>query len=100
MVRSISGRYEGRTTGSRSPCRSATCTGWFVGVLWETGQQMYLCSEGWDFDPTTLTVQIVCGGEISARFINPVDPAPREEWPTRAELAYRAGWRAASADEP
>jgi hypothetical protein len=43
--------------------------------------------------------RITGGGEISARVISPpplgVDPLPKEEWPTRAALAKRKGWRIA-----
>ena len=96
-VFSVSGRIQGRTTGSRTKCRSRKCPGWFVGVLWETGQQTYLCSEGWHFDPDRTRIDLVAGGEISARFVSPeplgVQPAPVEEWPTREQLRRRRGWR-------
>ena len=42
-VRSLNQKLEGRTTGSRRPCAAHGCPGWFVGVLWESGQQMYIC---------------------------------------------------------
>src|SRR5437588_8392618 len=81
VVRSLSGAIEGRTTGSRRPCISHSCPGWFVGVRWETGQLMFPCSEGWHYDSETRTLRITGGGEISARFVSPkplgVDPLPR-----------------------
>ena len=97
VVRSVSGAIEGRTTGSRRRCSSTNCPGWFIGVLWESGQQTYLCSEGWRYDPASRTVRVVDGGEISARFVSPaplgIEPLPRTEWPARAALAHRKGWR-------
>jgi hypothetical protein len=97
IVRSKSGSLEGRTTGSRRPCSSTKCPGWFIGVLWETGQQTYICSVGWRYDPATNTVNVIDGGEISARWVSPapegVQPAPRHEWPDRSALYRRKGWR-------
>lgn len=97
IVRSKSGSLEGRTTGSRRACSSTECPGWFIGVLWETGQQTYICSEGWRYDPATNGVNVVDGGEISARWISPppegVQPLPRSEWPVREALNRRKGWR-------
>jgi hypothetical protein len=97
VVTSKSGRLEGRTTGSRRPCSSTGCPGWFIGVLWETGQQTYICSEGWRYDPASNSVRVVDGGEISARWVSPppegVQPMPQSEWPDRAALARRRGWR-------
>jgi hypothetical protein len=87
---------EGRTTGSRRRCSSANCPGWFIGVKWETGQMMYLCSQGWTYDPTTTTVRITGGGEISARVVSPKPlgppPLPRHQWPPRSALTGK-GWR-------
>lgn len=97
VVLSKSGQIEGRTTGSRRPCSSTKCPGWFIGVLWETGQQTYICSEGWHYDPASNKVSVIAGGEISARWISPapegVQPAPRQEWPERPALYRRKGWR-------
>jgi hypothetical protein len=97
VVRSKSGRIEGRTTGSRRPCSSTACPGWFIGVLWETGQQTYICSEGWRYDSEANQVRVVAGGEISARWISPppegVQPLPVGEWPERSALYRRKGWR-------
>lgn len=97
VVRSRSGELEGRTTGSRRPCISHDCPGWFIGVRWETGQLMSICSEGWEYDPTTREVRVVGGGEISARFVSPkplgVPPRPRSEWPDRSTLMRWKGWR-------
>ena len=96
-VRSLNRELEGRTTGSRRPCAAHGCPGWFVGVLWESGQQMYICSEGWHYNPTTREIEVIGGGEISARFISPkplgTPPLPRTEWPSREELLKRRGWR-------
>ena len=98
VVRSKSGAIEGRTTGARLRCSSIGCPGWFIGVSWETGQRMRVCSEGWTYDAADRTVRITGGGEISARFVSPrplgVPPLPREQWPTREELARGRGWRA------
>lgn len=96
-VRSLNRELEGRTTGSRRPCAAHGCPGWFVGVLWESGQQMYICSEGWHYNPTTREIEVIGGGEISARYISPkplgTPPLPRAEWPSREELLKRKGWR-------
>jgi hypothetical protein len=58
---------------------------------------MYICSEGWHYNPTTREIEVIGGGEISARFISPkplgVAPLPREEWISREELTKRQGWR-------
>ena len=97
VVRSLSGEIEGRTTGSHRPCVTKSCPGWFITVVWESGQIMHICSEGWRYDPASNSVRVVAGGEISARYVSPkplgVPPLPRDEWPTRAELAHRKGWR-------
>jgi hypothetical protein len=94
---SVSGTIEGRTTGSRRKCSAKNCPGWFIGVLWETGQQMYICSEGWHYDSENNCIDVIGGGEISARVISPkplgVPPLPRHEWPDRESLARRKGWR-------
>lgn len=94
-----SGEIEGRTTGSRRRCTSTDCPGWFIGVKWETGQMMFVCSQGWTYFPDERVVRITKGGEISARFISPkplgVDPLPRDQWPRRASLTGK-GWRVAS----
>lgn len=95
MVRSLSGKIEGRTTGGRRPCISDGCPGWFIGVKWETGQQMHICSEGWSYEPATATIRVTGGGEISARFVSPkplgTPPLPRPAWPARSELG--PAWR-------
>jgi hypothetical protein len=105
VVWSKSGDVEGRTTGARQRCSSIGCPGWFVAVTWETGQALRPCSEGTQYDAATKTIRITGGGELTARFASPpalpVDPLPREEWPTRAALAKRKGWRVmASATAP
>lgn len=96
VVWSLSGHIEGRTTGGRRPCISLGCPGWFIGVKWETGQQMHICSEGWAYDPLTRSVRVTGGGEISARFVSPAPlgtpPLPREQWPDRVELG--PAWKA------
>src|SRR3954469_24517256 len=97
VVLSRSGAIEGRTTGARLRCSSTNCPGWFIGVSWETGQRMRLCSQGWEYAPETKTVRITGGGEISARFVSPAplgpDPTPRASWPTRESLSHCKGWR-------
>ncbi len=99
---SVSGNVEGRATGSRRKCiagksDSDKCPGWFIGVLWESGQQMYICSEGWHYDYKNNRIVVIGGGEISARFISPtplgVPPLPPHEWPDRDAFARRKGWR-------
>jgi len=94
---SVSSNIEGRATGSRRKCASKKCPGWFIGVLWESGQQMYICSEGWHYDLGNDRIVVIGGGEISARVISPkplgVPPLPRHEWPDRDALARRKGWR-------
>jgi hypothetical protein len=63
-----------------------------------TPQQLHICSEGWHFDPDSLELRIVGGGEISARFVTPrpfgEPPLPKSEWPSRAELLKRKAWSA------
>ena len=96
-VWSKSKKIEGRTTGSRRPCLSTECDGWFIGVRWETGQMMYPCSKGWTYDPLRRGISVTGGGEISARFVSPVPegvtPLPKEEWPPRDALKKGNGWR-------
>lgn len=97
VVRSLSGEIEGRTTGSRRPCISHGCPGWFIGVRWQTGQLMSICSEGWVYNPASHSVRVTGGGEISARVVSPkplgVAPLPRDQWPAASALARWAGWR-------
>ena len=97
VVTSKSGEIEGRTTGARLRCTSIGCPGWFIAVTWESGQALRPCSEGWRYDADTNTIRITGGGEISSRFIAPaplgIDPLPKEEWPERAALSKRKGWR-------
>ena len=97
VVWSQSGKIEGRTTGARIRCSTLTCSGWFIGVSWETGQRFRPCSKGWRYDPVTKSVRITGGGEISARFVCPAPlgtpPLPREQWPARESLAGGMGWR-------
>lgn len=103
VFRSLSGEIEGRTTGGRRRCPAlarpgVACPNWLVGVLWETGQQLHICSEGWHFDPDSRDLRVVGGGEISARFVTPrplgEPPLPKSEWPSRAELLKRKAWSA------
>jgi hypothetical protein len=99
-VWSLSGQVEGRTTGARLPCISVGCPGWFIGVRWETGQLMRICSEGWRYDPDERVVRVTGGGELSARFVSPKPlgrpPLPRSEWPDRETLPRWKGWRVGS----
>lgn len=96
VFRSLSGAIEGRTTGGRRRCPARGCPGWLVGVSWETGQQMHLCSEGWHYDAQGGELHVVGGGEISARFVSPpplgVEPLPRSQWPMREHLRARKAW--------
>ena len=100
VVLSRSGILEGRMTGARTRCTSIGCPGWFVAVTWESGQALKACSQGWHYDAKTKVTTITGGGEISGRVISPaplgVEPLPKEEWPTRAALSKRKGWRIAS----
>jgi hypothetical protein len=97
VVYSKSGLIEGRMTGARQRCTSIGCPGWFVAITWETGQALKACSQGWHYDAKTKVTRITGGGEISGRVISPaplgVDPLPKEQWPTRASLTKRKGWR-------
>lgn len=96
-VFSLNRIIEGRTTGSRRPCPSHTCSGWLIGVLWESGQQLFICSEGWRYNHLENEIQIVAGGEISARFISPkpfgTPPLPKSQWIKRSELLKRSSWK-------
>jgi hypothetical protein len=96
-VLSKSGEIEGRTTGSCRPCQSNGCPGWFIGVRWETGQLMHICSQGWKWHPEENVVRVIDGGEISARFVAPAPlgtpPLPKEKWKDRDWLMKTAGWR-------
>lgn len=96
VCRSIDGSMEGRTTGDRRACPSHQCQGWLVGVRWEDGQLLRICTEGWHFNPNSMELQVVGGGQISARFVSPPplgkDPLPREQWPSKADLRKMSGW--------
>lgn len=96
--RSLNGTLEGRTTGGRRRCPANSCPGWLVGVLWESGQTLHICSEGWHYDPKDKELRVVGGGEISARFVSPpplgTPPLPREQWISRDELKLRPAWSA------
>jgi hypothetical protein len=101
-VFSISGKIHGRTTGNRRKCASKSCPGWFVEVQWETGQKFWPCSEGWHYSVDEAgepRIDIIGGGEISARFISPnplgTHPLDKSEWPTKTELRKMRGWRVA-----
>lgn len=97
VVRSKSGAIEGRTTGARARCTVVGCPGWSVAVSWETGQTLKPCSEGVTYDPATKLIGITGGGELTARVTTPpdlpVEPAAKEDWPTRSALSKRKGWR-------
>lgn len=100
-VWSLSGAIEGRTTGARLPCHSHGCPGWFIGVRWETGQLMQICSEGWRYDPVSRSVRMKEGArEISSTSTSIPDrrqpPLPRSEWPSRESLRRWKGWRVGS----
>jgi hypothetical protein len=83
-VLSRSGDVRGITLGGGGPCPSSTCDGFLICVDWETGQCLYPCSKGWELreDPEP-HYRITDGGEISARWINPVAPPPRDQWAKR-----------------
>lgn len=95
-VDGFAGRVEGRTTGGRRPCAAPSCGGWFIGVKWETGQQMFLCSRGWSFDPDRRTVTMTLGSGLSTTMatdrVSVRALAPdRSNWPDRAALG--PAWR-------
>lgn len=96
VAKSIDGKIEGRTTGGRRKCPSNQCNGWLVGVHWQTGQQLHICTEGWHYDPKADELRVIGGGPISARFVSPkplgVKPLPRREWPLRADLLRTKAW--------
>jgi hypothetical protein len=85
-------------TGLRQRCESIGCPGWLVAITWETGQAVKACSEGWHYDAASRVTQITDGGEISGAFDQArpqgEDPLPKEQWPDRAKLLKRKGWRA------
>ena len=96
VCRSIDGTIEGRTEGDRRRCPSKQCCGWLVGVRWEDGQLLRICSEGWHFDPVKKELNVVGGGQISARVVSPKPlgrpPLPRDAWPSRSELMKFRAW--------
>lgn len=90
------GRVEGRTTGGRRACACPSCGGWFVGVKWETGQQMFICSRGWRYDPLTRSISITAGTGLSTTVADDRPntrsaPPPRRLWPQRVDLG--PAWR-------
>ena len=95
VVRSLSGAVEGRTTGHRRPCSTTECPGWFIGVRWESGQLMFICSQGWTYDPGTGSIRVTAGHELAARYValEDADLWPREDWVEPDQLHKWAGWR-------
>lgn len=95
-VRSLGNHFEGRTTSGRRQCPAKTCPGWLIGVLWESGQQMHICSEGWHYDSDSREIRVIGGGEISARFVSPKPLGrqilPNDQWIDRAELLKTPAW--------
>lgn len=92
----FSGRIEGRTTGGRRSCAAPSCGGWFIGVKWETGQQMFICSRGWRYDTSSGVVEITDGVGMSTttatdRPNTRAEPPPRHAWPPRQALG--PAWR-------
>ena len=96
VCRSIDGNIEGRTEGDRRRCPSKQCRGWLVGVRWQDGQLLRICTEGWHFDPVKKELQVVGGGQISARVVSPKPlgrpPLARGAWPSRSELKKFRAW--------
>lgn len=95
-VDGFTGRIEGRTTGSRRPCAAPSCGGWFIGVKWETGQQMYPCSRGWTYESESGEVHLTKGSGLSTtvavdRTSTRAAAPPKSEWPNRADLG--PSWR-------
>jgi hypothetical protein len=97
VVRSRTNKFEGRTTGGRQKCQLTSCPGWSIGVLWETGQQMHICSEGWHFEPSTDEIHVIGGGDVSARYISPKPwgkpPLLKNLWPSKDDLNATAAWK-------
>lgn len=96
-VEGHTGEVEGRTTGGRRTCPARSCGGWQVGVRWETGQLMYLCSRGWRYDAASNTMRMTAGTALSTttasdRANTRADPAPRSKWPDRDALG--PAWKA------
>ena len=97
-VLSKSGELEGRTTGARQRCTSIDCPGWFIAVTWETGQALKPCSAGLAVrrrdqdDPHHRPAGRSPAGSCRPPPLG-VDPLPKEEWPARAALSKRKGWR-------
>ena len=91
---SRSGEIRGITLGLGGPCPSSTCDGHLICVDWETGQCLYPCSKGWSYREFPFPhYRIVDGGEISARWINPIAPPPRDQWADRY-AALQIDWEA------
>jgi len=92
----FSGLVEGRTTGGRKVCAAPSCGGWFIGVKWETGQQMFLCSRGWEYEPGESTVRMTRGSGLSTTIATD-RPNVRAGCPPRAERPDRSklgpSWR-------
>ncbi len=98
-VDGFEGLVEGRTTGGRKPCACSTCGGWFVGVKWETGQQMFICSRGWSYDPESESILMTAGTGLSTTIADDrpntrSSAPPRSEWPDRSALG--PAWRVAN----
>jgi hypothetical protein len=95
-VAGFSGHVEGRTTGGRRPCAAPSCGGWFIGVRWETDQQMFLCTPGWEYNPAESVVRMTKGSGLSTTIATDqpnvrASAPPRSEWPSRDMLG--PAWR-------
>lgn len=89
-ILSKSGTYRGYVIGPGGPCASHSCDGEFLHVDWEFGYFMKLCTKGIEFREDHY--RIVDGGEISARFVNPVDPPPLDTIVPEREHVGNADW--------
>ena len=98
VVLSKSGELEGRTTGARQRCTSIDCPGWFIAVTWETRSGAEALLAGLEVRPGHQDHP----HHRRRRDLRPLrGPAarsastrcPKEEWPARAALSKRKGWR-------
>lgn len=79
-VLSRNGVIRGRSTGATWPCKAQGCIDTYgaprqLQVEWDTGDTTRICEVGWELrDAPVDHIRITGGGEISARYVNPIDP--------------------------
>lgn len=83
-VLSRSKALRGYTLGVWQPCPVKACRhpdghrNPQIGVHWETDQVFFICQAGWELhNQPEPHILIVDGGEVSARYVNPREPATR-----------------------